>query len=302
MTPPTPLYLLSGPTASGKTAVAHLLAERMGLRLLSVDSMMVYRNMDIGTAKPSQDEITRYDYCGLNLCNPGDDFSTGKWIQQIARDLDARPTLAVGGTGLYFRALIDGLTEKDSPGDRQQTQSVSELQAQITDLDPLALSQLADPENPRRLERALTWLQAGKPLPATWQKRSAFPAPVLRWPVADLNARILQRATDMFEQGLLAETQALLSAGSLTGTAAQAIGYAEAQAVLLGEINQPAAIEAIATRTRRYAKRQRTWFRNQMDARWVDVENTHKVELIADKIAAIWQDTGPFSFNRSAYG
>ena len=136
MTPPTPLYLLSGPTASGKTAVAHLLAERMGLRLLSVDSMMVYRNMDIGTAKPSQDEITSYDYCGLNLCNPGDDFSTGKWIQQIARDLDARPTLAVGGTGLYFRALIDGLTEKDSHGDRWQSQSVSELQAQITDLDP----------------------------------------------------------------------------------------------------------------------------------------------------------------------
>lgn len=302
MTPPTPLYLLSGPTASGKTAVAHLLAERMGLRLLSVDSMMVYRDMDIGTAKPSPDEIARYDYGGLNLCNPGTDFSTGKWIRQIARELDERPTLAVGGTGLYFRALIDGLTEKDSPTEREEPRSVSELQSLIADLDPLALSRLADPENPRRLERALNWLQAGKPLPATWQKRSAFPVAVLRRPVEDLNARILQRATDMFEQGLLAETQALLSAGSLTGTAAQAIGYAEAQAVLLGEIDLPAAIEKVATRTRRYAKRQRTWFRNQMDARWVDVENSNKVELIADKIADIWQGTGPFSFNRSAYG
>lgn len=297
----TPLFLLSGPTASGKTAVAHLLADRLNLRLLSVDSMMVYQGMNIGTAKPSPEEIAHYDYCGLNLADPGEDFSAGKWIRRVASALDDRPTLAVGGTGLYFRALIDGLAAEEPSAPPPESASVAELQALILAIDPQALQKLADPENPRRLSRALAWLQSGSPLPGSWQKCSAFPIPVLRRPTETLNSRIHQRTVDMFHQGLIAECETLLNAGRLTGTAAQAIGYAEAQAVLEGHLDLPGAIEKVATRTRRYAKRQRTWFRNQMASRWVEVENDDNIVLIADKIMGIWQDTSPYPFDRRAY-
>ncbi len=301
MSATTPLYLLSGPTASGKTSVAHLLAERMNLRLLSVDSMMVYQGMDIGTAKPTPEEIRKYHYAGVNLVSPGERFSTGKWIRQISEQLDERPTLAVGGTGLYYRAMIDGLPPENSSPSPEAPQSVESLQARIRELDPTALATLADPQNPRRLERALAWLENGQALPQSWKERSGFPIAVLRRPTEELNRRIHLRIQEMFAQGLLEETRNLLASGKLEGTASQAIGYQEAQAVLEKEWGLEKAIEQLSTRTRRYAKRQRTWFRNQMDARWVDVEKSQNAELIADKVATIWQETGPFLFDRSVY-
>ncbi|WFB35574.1 tRNA (adenosine(37)-N6)-dimethylallyltransferase MiaA [Kiritimatiellota bacterium B12222] len=292
----TPLYFLSGPTASGKTTVAHHLAERLNLRLLSVDSMMVYRGMDIGTAKPTAEEISRYDYAGVNLIDAGTPFSTGKWLRAICEQLDERPTLAVGGTGLYYRALIDGLTPESTRDQKHRSRSVEELQKEIRQRNPEVLQQLADPENQRRLERALAWLESGQTPPRMWAERAGFPLPVLRRPTEILNERIEQRIRVMFQTGLLKETQTLLNAGALTGTAAQAIGYQEAQAVIHQTCTLEQAITQLATRTRRYAKRQRTWFRNQMDARWVDVENEHSTELIADKVAGLWEDTGPFLF------
>ena len=112
-----------------------------------------------------------------------------------------------------------------------------------------------------------------------------------------LNHRIHRRAADMFEQGLLEETRDLIQDDALQGTAAQAIGYKEAAAVLSGDLEVPEAVEAVATRTRRYAKRQRTWFRNQMDARWIDVADGDTPETIADRVAAVWEKTGPFRFD-----
>ncbi|MDF3128615.1 tRNA (adenosine(37)-N6)-dimethylallyltransferase MiaA [Kiritimatiellaeota bacterium B1221] len=301
MSATTPLYLLSGPTASGKTTIAHILADRMNLRLLSVDSMMVYQGMDIGTAKPSAEEIQKYHYAGVNLVPPGEQFSTGKWIRHISAQLDERPTLAVGGTGLYFRAIIDGLPPENNTASPAPPQSVQAMQSRIHELDPDALRTLADPQNPRRLERALAWLENSQPLPQTWKERSGFPIAVLRRPTEELNQRILQRIVEMFEQGLLDETRNLLAHGKPEGTASQAIGYKEAQAVLDNKWDLNQAIEELSTRTRRYAKRQRTWFRNQMEARWVDVENSANPELIADKVAGIWQETGPYLFDRSPY-
>lgn len=301
MNAPTPLYLLSGPTASGKTGLAHLLADRLNLRLLSVDSMMVYRGMDIGTAKPTPDEITRYDYAGLNLADPGDRFSTGHWLRAVSRELDDRPTLAVGGTGLYFRALIQGLSPEDPEPVSESDLDADSLRARIRERDPDMLDQLADPHNPRRLERALARLEAGQPLPDHWKETASFPIPVLRREVSELNARILQRARQMFAEGLLEETDRLLEDGTLNGTAGQAIGYAEAASVLRGGATVEQAVEAVATRTRRYAKRQRTWFRNQMDARWLDITDQDDPQLIADRLAAIWQDAGPFFFDRGAH-
>lgn len=297
----TPLYLLSGPTASGKTGVAHLLADRLNLRLLSVDSMMVYRGMDIGTAKPSPDEIDHYGYAGLNLADPGDRFSTGHWLRAVSRELDDRPTLAVGGTGLYFRALTQGLSSEVPDPVSAIDLDVETLRMRIRERDPKMLDQLADPHNPRRLERALARLEAGQPLPDHWKETASFPIPVLRREVSELNERILQRTRQMFAEGLIEETKQLLNAGTLTGTAGQAIGYAEAASVLRGEFTLEQAVEAVATRTRRYGKRQRTWFRNQMDARWLDVTDQDDLQLIADRLAGVWQDTGPFLFDRGAH-
>ena len=298
----TPLFLLSGPTASGKTELAHALADRHGLRLLSVDSMMVYRDMDIGTAKPTPAEIKTYAYAGLNLVDPGTRFSTGDWLRCVRRQLDDRPTLAVGGTGLYFRALTQGLTpdagaEKDKKPDAEA--DVAALQAKIRCLDPGALSRIADPENPRRLARALTWLQAGKPLPQHWADLDPVPLPVLRLPVPWLDERIRTRAAAMFAAGLLEEAARLRGHyGALPGTAAQAIGYQEAFAVLEGTLTPEAAAGAVARRTRKYAKRQRTWFRNQMAARWVDRAPESDLEGLLRGIEDIWRATGPFWFQR----
>jgi len=286
----TPLFLLSGPTASGKTDLAHTLADRLDLRLLSVDSMMVYRGMDIGTAKPSTAEITAFDYAGLNLVDPGTPFSVGDWLRAIRAQLDDRPTLAVGGTGLYFRALVSGMEEEDVPTPADLPQRVPELQERLKKTDSAALEKLADPENPRRLARAIAWREAGKPLPSSWNHPQPI-IPVLQRPTEELAARIGHRAKHMYEQGLLEETEALLNADMLTGTAAQAIGYAEAAACLQGTLTKVQGIENSATRTRQYAKRQRTWFRNQMNAEWIDPDQPDATA----RIQSVWNAQGPFN-------
>lgn len=293
----TPLFCLSGPTASGKTDLAHRAAELMGGRLLSVDSMMVYRGMDIGTAKPTEEERGRYDYAGLDLVEPTEPFSTGAWLRAVRDQLDDRPTFAVGGTGLYFRALLEGLTPEVDLPEVDPGLSVAELQAEIRERDAGVLDQLADPENPRRLARALQWLRAGQSLPNHWKSAGhKAQLPVLQWPVAALNARIALRAEAMFAQGVLEEARGLRDRYAvLPGTAAQAIGYREAFAVLDGACTQVEAVEAVTVRTRRYAKRQRTWFRNQIQP--VPVEGDRKEVL--DELLQVWQDLGPFWLNRN---
>jgi len=292
----TPLYFLGGPTASGKTDVAHLLADRMGLRLLSVDSMMVYRGMDIGTAKPTPGEQERYGYAGLNLVDPGQAFSTGHWIRAVSGQLDERPTLAVGGTGLYFKALMLGLDE-DTEELRKDTPDPEQMRRELEELQPGILARLSDPDNPRRLERALMRVREGRELPGRWTGDRGKPLPVLKWQTEVLNHRIEQRIRRMFEQGLLEEVRRLHSEGILTGTASQAIGYLEAESVLKGEASLEEAIQTLATRTRRYAKRQRTWFRNQMDSRWIDIDSGTEVTTVARKVAEVWDETGPFWFS-----
>ncbi len=277
--------------------MAHLLADQLGLRLLSVDSMMVYRHLDIGTAKPTSEEQERYAYAGVNLVDPGQRFSTGHWLRAIREQLDDRPTLAVGGTGLYFKALMLGLDE-DTRQDRGETPDVAFMQRELERLKPGILSSLADPENPRRLERALLRIQEGKDLPGRWIGDRGVMMPVLHWPPHELNERIESRIRMMFEQGLLAEVSALQQMGALTGTASQAIGYQEAEAVLEGTASREEAIQALATRTRRYAKRQRTWFRNQMNSRWIEVRNDQDRNRLADEVRGVWEETGPFLFSR----
>lgn len=296
----TPLFVLTGPTASGKTEVAHLLADQLGWPVLSVDSMMVYRGMDIGTAKPTPMECATYRYRGLNLVDPGERFSTGDWLRRVAGELDDTPFIAVGGTGLYFRGLADGLVEDVTGSDsKPDDRTAAELRAAIRDLDPTALDRLADPENPRRLARALVRLESGLDLPRSWSDDPAVPVPVLEWDPADLSERIARRSRAMLEGGLLEEARSLRDA--LSGTAAQAIGYAEAFSVLDGDADLESAVERLTIRTRQYAKRQRTWFRNQMRAVSIPRQEGDDPRDVAGNVLAVWQQHGPLWFDRRRY-
>lgn len=290
----TPLYFLSGPTASGKTELAHQLAARNGWRLLSADAMMVYRGMNVGTAKPTAAEIEAFDYAGVDLVDPDQPFSVGDWLRAVSGQLDERPTLVVGGTGLYFRALLEGLAPAADLPEVDDTRPLSELQAELQALDPAALGQLADPENPRRVARAIAWLRAGQPLPRHWRQGHArHPVPVLRWPTPLLDERIHCRTRQLFAGGLLEEAEGLLNRYSgISKTARQAIGYSEAFEVVGGRMTLEAAVAAVALRTRQYAKRQRTWFRNQLSAVWVDLP----WEDAADFLQKVWQERPPFTF------
>jgi tRNA dimethylallyltransferase len=296
----TPLFFLTGPTASGKTGLAHRIAGQTGWRILSADSMMVYRGMDIGTAKPSPEERRRHDYLGLDLVDPGQLFSTGAWLRAVRERMDDRPLIVTGGTGLYFRALSGGLAPEPpqtmEEGRGLERMSVPELQEHLRSLGADALECLADPGNPRRLIRAIQWLEAGRQPPSHWQPaRESVPVPVLNLPVPDLDAGIHRRAGQMFEAGLLQEAETLRARhGGALGTASQAIGYAEAFQVLDEYMSPAEAVDAVALRTRRYAKRQRTWFRNQMRAIWIDPRDPHAM----NHVMRCWQEHGPVWFSR----
>lgn len=305
-----PLHVLIGPTACGKSAVAQYIAERRGAAVLSADAMLIYRGMDIGTAKPSQAERGSVPYLGVDLAWPDEVFGVWQYRQAVVSQLAALPPaqeiIAVGGSGLYVKALINGLDEAGpGPVDRERwaalfaAQGVEGLQEALRERDPDALAALADARNPRRLIRALERLGGALPSPSGARKadgRERADMPVLAglWiePVL-LNARIACRVEEMYAAGLLDEVAGLLASGrALSPTARQAIGYAEAIDVLEGRCRREAAMERTVTRTRQLAKRQRTWFRHQARVEWVDVKDGDPVDSIAERVQELWGKYG----------
>ena len=317
MNAPSHAWILAGATATGKTAVAQVLAEQLGCAILSADAMLVYRGMDIGTAKPAPAERGSVPYFGLDLVTPAEPFSTGAWISAAARALAALPDASVcsgavsrfsprlivaGGTGLYIKALTSGFdSEASDPARRAHWQSLFEregldaLQRALAERAPGALATLADPANPRRLVRALEHLDARGSLPENWH-RSAPAAPVLalRLPREQLHARIERRVVNMFKQGLADEVRALRQLYPFwSATALQAIGYAEACALLDGLLSERAAFEKIVIRTRQLAKRQETWFRHQAQTVWLDIDDNDPPAHIAQRVLDLWRQHGP---------
>ncbi len=300
-------HVLAGPTASGKSSVAQLLAERHGLRILSADSMLVYRGMDIGTAKPSAAERGRVAYAGLDLATPGEPFNTALFLQAVAGELSAtgweEPFLLTGGTGLYIKALLHGFDPPDEPDpalraeldDLHAREGVPGLRARLAALAPGALAALADPDNPRRLIRAIEIAGRGDARPHSWASSVEIP-PILGLAVAPdlLAVRIARRVERMFDDGLLEETARLRADfPRWSPTALQAIGYAEAAAVLDGALSPATARERIAARTRQLAKRQRTWLRNQERVDWLEVSEEVPLEELADRVWERLRQTGP---------
>ncbi len=301
---PRCVWPLAGPTASGKTEVAHLLAERMGARILSVDSMLVYRGMDVGTDKPPPEARRRFGYAGIDLANPDDSCDVARWLAaaRVALDGFEGPWIAVGGTGLYFRCLLQGLDPSPpaDPAARAEAEELlardgsAALYARLRDLAPEVAVRLRDPRNPRRLVRAWEIARAGGGHPP--DRRWGDPPRLvgLRRAPADLRHRIALRARRMFGAGLLEEARELRRRfPRWSSTAMQAIGYREAFAALDGRMTPEEAVAAVAARTVRLARRQMTWFRHQARTEWVDAEPNSAAEALAGRIERIWRQEGP---------
>ncbi len=303
-----PAWILVGPTAVGKSSVAHLLARRHGYAILSADSMLVYRGMDIGTAKPSRAEQDEISYRGIDCVGPDESFSTGEYLR-AARDafeschLAGRSVVVTGGTGLYVRALICGLQASGSDPQRRahwearlQEEGLDALWQELQSGWPEHAGRVSDPCNPRRVIRALERAESGRLDEAGvgWGDAAALP-PVVGLGMSRewLTARIEQRIDQMFEAGLAREVRHLRETTALSPTAAQAIGYCEVMAWIDGECSFEEARERMLVRTRRLAKRQRSWFRNQANVVWVDVSPDDSVESLADQVEEQWRIHGP---------
>jgi tRNA dimethylallyltransferase len=268
----TDVFLLGGPTASGKSGLAVTLALQFGMQVVSADAMMVYRGLDIGTAKPTLDERQGVPHRMVDVADVGDAFSVHDWASgalAAIEDAAARgvPSLVVGGTGFYLAALTDGLPAAPQADASVQAGLWERLERE--GLDALAAElKAAAPEdaaraerNPRRVVRALEVLKrTGRPPSSFGLTRLAVKAHAC-WltPSMDiLEPRIWQRTRAMFAGGWADEAGALDM--TALGTARQALGYQEARAVFDGDLSEEVAVERVAVATRRYAKRQRTWF------------------------------------------
>jgi len=292
--------VLVGATAVGKTATALALAERLPIEVVSADSRQVYRRLDIGTAKPLPHERARVPHHGLDVVAPGERYSAGRyareaedWIAAV-RARGAVPVV-VGGTGLYVRAIAEGLFA-EPPLDAARRQA---LAAWLGGLDALELARWAGRLDPgfrgggrQRAARAVeVALLTGRPLSA-WQRLAAARAVIrpmyvlLTLPRPVLHQRIERRAREMVRRGLIEEVAAVLSEGHPAGAPGlDAVGVREAVEYLHGTRSRESVAEAITLATRQYAKRQETWFRRQLRGDVLVLDATAGAERLAAQIA-----------------
>ncbi|MBI9020136.1 MAG: tRNA (adenosine(37)-N6)-dimethylallyltransferase MiaA [Verrucomicrobia bacterium] len=311
MNPTNPsAFVLVGPTASGKSAVAQLLAEQTGATIVSADSMNIYRGMDIGTAKPSPAERAAVVYRGIDLADPTEAFSVGDWLNAVRPVFQGSEDLIVaGGTGLYVKCLLQGLDDLPAADEalraRAEKMSLAELQAEAQKTSPDAYAALADNENPRRLVRLLEKFQAlektAEKVPTLGKQKGAgsacwkteMPTVIGLHVERDvLCKRIAARVEKMYAGGLLEEARGLIGL-ELSATAQKAIGYAEAFAVLRGELTEAKAKERTVIRTRQLAKRQATWFRTQLKVQWINTADFPTLGKIAEEVSNVWKNCGP---------
>ena len=292
----TPLLILAGPTAVGKSALALELAKRIPIEIISADARQVYRGLDIGTAKPTLQEQSVCKHHCIDIRNPDESYSASEYmhdarnaIANVQRDTVAgvqRSTLAVmvGGSGMYISAAIDGLSvDAVSPDEelrntlqeRMDREGKEKMYFELQQLDPPAAEKYHD-QNPRRILRALEYIHlTGKTFSSSWEaERTPYAGTVLPIVVACetdvLNARIDKRCDYMWNNGLLKETTDVLSSGvSEHAQSLSTVGYREAIFFLDGRMKQDQALAAMKVSTKQYAKRQRTWFRKDENNVWI---------------------------------
>jgi len=296
--------VLVGPTASGKTAVSLPLARILGGEIVSADSRQVFRFLDVGTAKPSPHERASVRHHFIDEIDPDADFNAGRFGEQGRAVVDeifsrgATPVV-VGGSGLYVRSLVDGLFEgpgadpefRDALEERLRRGELASLIEELRLLDPVSASRI-DPTKPRRIVRALEVYHAtGRPLSSLQSGRRieinfrAFFFGLL-WERKELYDRINRRCERMVSDGLLKEAAELERRGfSRSLNALNTVGYREAFSCLHGEISEAEMITQFKQNTRRYAKRQMTWFRREGRIRWIPVHGGVPPEETAARIA-----------------
>jgi tRNA dimethylallyltransferase len=277
------IWLIAGPTASGKSAYALQLAERIGGEIVNADSMQIYAGLSVLTAGPSPEEMARAPHHLFGVVDAAVGWSVGRWLEAATAalaEIAARghPAIVVGGTGLYFRALTHGLadvppvpeTQREISGLLYAARGEAEFREILKPLDPEAEARIEVGDRQRLVRAHAVAIATGKPLTA-WQtdtKPALTPGSwkglVLDPPRAELYARCDARLAVMIEQGALEEVRAMEARGLDPGLPAlKAVGYREFAAHLRGETTLEQALEAARQETRRYAKRQLTWFRNQ---------------------------------------
>ena len=272
-----------GPTASGKSALAFELARRTGADILSVDSMQVYRGMDIGTAKPSRAEREAVRHHLIDVAGPDETFTVARFVELADRVIEQAGSsrlIVTGGTPLYYKALFEGLFEGPAADEAVRSQlraeSAEALSRRLAEVDPAAASRI-HPNDTKRLIRALEVFElTGRPLSsfqthwAAGEHRHPAVWVGLAWEKDALNSRINARVKSMLSAGWLEETRGLLDRfGSLSSTAAEATGYRELIDHLQGKQSLPAAAEQIKIATRQLARRQMKWFRRWTRVKWL---------------------------------
>jgi tRNA dimethylallyltransferase len=302
--PGSDCWFLTGVTATGKTRIALALARQLDAEIISLDSMAIYRGMDIGTAKPTPEQQAVVPHHLIDVVDPAEDFSVAQYVEAAHAKIaeiraPGREVLFVGGTPLYLKALLRGLFE----GPPANWELRREIEAEVEDvgsealhvrleqIDPVAASAI-HPRDKRRLIRAIEVYRAtGEPIShQQLQFDEGRPAEecrvfVLRRPREEQNARIDERVEEMLARGLVDEVRGLTAGSKQLGrTASQAVGYREALDYLARKIDEAAMVERIKTRTRQFAKRQGTWFRSLSECRFVDIEGDVDAEKLAKEI------------------
>ena len=296
------LIVITGPTATGKTALGVEAALALNGEVVSADSMQIYRGMDIGTAKPTREEMRGVPHHMLDVADPGEDFSAAKYVELASACVEeirsrGRLPIVVGGTGLYIDGLLRGTAYAAAPDDPSLRTELEEeydrlggeaFREKLRAVDPARAERLA-PGDKKRLVRAMeVYTLTGETITAHDERSRAAPPRFSALKLAldfrereTLYERIDRRAAKMFEDGLADEVRGLLDAGIPTdGTAMQAIGYKETAAYLRGEMPLEETVELVQRRSRQYAKRQLTWLRRDDSIRWIRWEKEPEIRSV----------------------
>ena len=296
-----PVIYITGATASGKSALAMRLANTLGGEIISVDSMQVYCGLNIGTAKPSAQEQNEIQHHLIDVAQLSEAFDAAQFVSLAQQALKliwkrGRVPIFCGGTGLYFRALIEGLGESppsdESLRDELALMPIESLVAELRIKDPEAAKQV-DLKNPRRVLRAIEVIRlTGRPYSEQrigWNNVDKAPQNLfcISREVDVLNQRIHKRVDEMFNQGLVEETQTLIKKGLRNNrNACQALGYRQVLDLLDGKLDLENVVHQVKTKTRQFAKRQRSWFRNQMKCKFLEWPDEEDLNSFSEQLLA----------------